>query len=59
MSSAKNFTEPSAKPATTPDRWALRAEARGHDVSEKPYDKGRREKKMGIEVGKLAARATA
>ena len=38
---------------------ALRAEARGHDVSEKSYDKGRREKQIGIEIGKLAAQATA
>ncbi len=38
---------------------ALRAEARGHDVSEKSYDKGRHEKQVGIEIGKLAARATA
>ena len=38
---------------------ALRAGARGHDVSERSYDKGRREKQVGIEIGELAARATA
>ena len=38
---------------------ALRAEAAGHDVSVRAYDQGRYERTKGIEIGKLAARATA
>ena len=38
---------------------ALRAEAVGHDVSTKPYDKGRFEKSVGIDMGELSAKATA
>jgi hypothetical protein len=38
---------------------ALRSEAGDHDVSIRPYDKGRFEKQVGIEIGKLASKATA
>jgi predicted TIM-barrel fold metal-dependent hydrolase len=38
---------------------ALRAEAAGHDVSTRSYDKGRFEKSVGTEIGKLAKMATA
>jgi predicted TIM-barrel fold metal-dependent hydrolase len=38
---------------------ALRAEAAGHDVSIRSYDKGRFEKQVGIEMGDVAGRATA
>jgi predicted TIM-barrel fold metal-dependent hydrolase len=38
---------------------ALRAEAAGHDVSIRSYDKGRFEKQVGIEMGRLADQATA
>jgi predicted TIM-barrel fold metal-dependent hydrolase len=38
---------------------ALRAEAAGHDVSIRSYDKGRFEKSVGTEIGKLAKMATA
>jgi predicted TIM-barrel fold metal-dependent hydrolase len=38
---------------------ALRAEAAGHDVSTRSYDKGRFEKSVGAEIGKLAKMATA
>ncbi|MFD0856529.1 amidohydrolase family protein [Actinomadura adrarensis] len=38
---------------------ALRAEVEGHDVSTKSYDKGRFEKQVGIEMGKLAEQTTA
>jgi predicted TIM-barrel fold metal-dependent hydrolase len=38
---------------------ALRAEAVGHDVSIKPYDKGRFQKSVGIDVGELQKQATA
>jgi hypothetical protein len=39
---------------------ALRAEAAGHDVSIKPYDKGRFSRSgKGIEIAKVAAVATA
>jgi predicted TIM-barrel fold metal-dependent hydrolase len=38
---------------------ALRAEAAGHDVSTRSYDKGRFEKQVGIEMGRLADQATA
>jgi predicted TIM-barrel fold metal-dependent hydrolase len=38
---------------------ALRAEVPGHDVSEKSYDHGRREHQIGIDLGELAANATA
>lgn len=38
---------------------ALRAEAGDHDVSERSMDKGRFERRQGIEIGKLAAKATA
>jgi predicted TIM-barrel fold metal-dependent hydrolase len=39
---------------------ALRAEAAGHDVSIRSFDKGRHERKeKGVAIGKLAARATA
>jgi predicted TIM-barrel fold metal-dependent hydrolase len=38
---------------------ALRAEAEGHDVTTKPYDKGRFTKQVGIEMGELAKKATA
>jgi len=36
---------------------ALRAQAVGHDVSERKFDTGRREKHVGIEIGKLAPTA--
>jgi predicted TIM-barrel fold metal-dependent hydrolase len=38
---------------------ALRAEAAGHDVSIRSLDKGRFERHTGIEIGKLADRASA
>ncbi len=38
---------------------ALRAEAAGHDVSIKAYDKGRFEKQVGIDLGELMPKATA
>ena len=38
---------------------ALRAEAVGHDVSTRSYDKGRFEKSVGTDLGKLAKMATA
>jgi predicted TIM-barrel fold metal-dependent hydrolase len=38
---------------------ALRAEATGHDVSTRSYDKGRFEKSVGAEIGTLAKMATA
>ncbi|MCU1352167.1 MAG: amidohydrolase 2 [Acidimicrobiales bacterium] len=38
---------------------ALRAEAAGHDVSEKAYDTGRYERHKGIEMGQLIGRTTA
>ena len=38
---------------------ALRAEAPGHDVSVRSYDKGRFERQVGIDLGSLAAQATA
>ncbi|XVQ08261.1 amidohydrolase family protein [Spirillospora sp. CA-255316] len=38
---------------------ALRAEAAGHDVSIRSYDKGRFDKQVGIEMGRLADQATA
>ncbi|SEF58821.1 Predicted metal-dependent hydrolase, TIM-barrel fold [Thermomonospora echinospora] len=38
---------------------ALRAEVAGHDVSIRSYDKGRFQKQVGIEMGKLAEQATA
>ena len=38
---------------------ALRAEAAGHDVSIRAYDKGRFTARKGVDLGKLAARATA
>ncbi|MBA2282925.1 MAG: amidohydrolase [Actinomycetota bacterium] len=38
---------------------ALRAEAAGHDVAERSYDKGRFEKSVGIDLGTLHERATA
>lgn len=38
---------------------ALRAEAAGHDVEIRPYDKGRFTKQVGIDIGKLQERATA
>jgi predicted TIM-barrel fold metal-dependent hydrolase len=38
---------------------ALRAEAGDHDVTIKAYDKGRFEKSVGIDMGKLAGSATA
>ena len=38
---------------------ALRAEAAGHDVSEKAYDQGRYQRRKGIDIGELAKRATA
>jgi predicted TIM-barrel fold metal-dependent hydrolase len=38
---------------------ALRAEAVGHDVAERSYDKGRFERKLGIDMGTLAEAATA
>jgi len=38
---------------------ALRAEAEGHDVSTRPYDKGRFTKQIGADLGKLAEQATA
>jgi predicted TIM-barrel fold metal-dependent hydrolase len=37
----------------------LRAESAGHDVSTRSYDKGRFEKSVGTEIGKLAKMATA
>ena len=36
---------------------ALRAKSPDHDVSERAFDTGRREKHVGIEVGKLNATA--
>jgi predicted TIM-barrel fold metal-dependent hydrolase len=38
---------------------ALRAEAAGHDVSTRSYDKGRFDRSVGTEIGKLAKMATA
>ncbi|HEY5154242.1 MAG TPA: amidohydrolase family protein [Acidimicrobiales bacterium] len=38
---------------------ALRAEAEGHDVSTRPYDKGRFTKQVGIDMGTLSKQATA
>jgi predicted TIM-barrel fold metal-dependent hydrolase len=38
---------------------ALRAEAEGHDVSTKAYDKGRFTKQVGVDLGELAKQATA
>ena len=38
---------------------ALRAEAPGHDVSVRSYDKGRFERQVGVDLGSLAAQATA
>jgi predicted TIM-barrel fold metal-dependent hydrolase len=38
---------------------ALRAEAPGHDVSIRPFDKGRFERRLGADLGALAAQATA
>jgi hypothetical protein len=39
---------------------ALRREAGDHDVAIRPFDKGRFERKTkGIEIGKLAGKATA
>jgi predicted TIM-barrel fold metal-dependent hydrolase len=38
---------------------ALRAEAEGHDVSIRSFDKGRFERKVGADLGKMAGRATA
>ncbi len=38
---------------------ALRAEAEGHDVTTKAYDKGRFTKQIGADLGKLAEQATA
>jgi predicted TIM-barrel fold metal-dependent hydrolase len=38
---------------------ALRAEAAGHDVSIRSFDKGRFERQQGIDMGELSARATA
>jgi predicted TIM-barrel fold metal-dependent hydrolase len=38
---------------------ALRAEVAGHDVSIRSFDKGRFEKSVGIEMGKLVDQATA
>ena len=38
---------------------ALRAEAGDHDVAIRSFDKGRYERRKGIEIGKLAAKATA
>ena len=37
----------------------LRAEAGDHDVAIRSFDKGRYERRAGIEIGKLAAKATA
>ncbi len=38
---------------------ALRAEAEGHDVTTRPYDKGRFTKQVGVDLGELAKQATA
>jgi hypothetical protein len=38
---------------------ALRVEAGDHDVAVRSYDKGRFERHAGVEIGKLAAKATA
>jgi len=38
---------------------ALRAEAEGHDVTTKAYDKGRFVKQVGVDIGELAKNATA
>jgi len=38
---------------------ALRAESPGHDVAVRSFDKGRFERRVGIDIGSLAARATA
>ena len=38
---------------------ALRAEAEGHDVSVRSFDRGRFERTVGTDLGKLAGRATA
>ena len=38
---------------------ALRAEAEGHDVTTRPYDKGRFTKQVGADLGELAKQATA
>ena len=38
---------------------ALRAEAEGHDVTTRPYDKGRFTQQVGADLGTLAKQATA
>jgi hypothetical protein len=38
---------------------ALRAEAAGHDVATRSRDKGRYERKLGADLGKLAKNASA
>ena len=38
---------------------ALRAEAEGHDVTTRPYDKGRFTRQVGADLGELAKQATA
>jgi predicted TIM-barrel fold metal-dependent hydrolase len=38
---------------------ALRAEAEGHDVTTRPYDKGRFTRQVGVDLGELAKKATA
>ena len=50
------------RPVTRDDKFffSLRAESPGHDVSIRSFDTGRRKReKQGIEMGKLAERATA
>jgi predicted TIM-barrel fold metal-dependent hydrolase len=47
------------RPAERSTVAALRAEAEGHDVSIKAYDKGRFDKSVGIDLGELEKQATA
>ena len=47
------------RPAERSTVGALRAEAEGHDVSIRAYDKGRFEKSVGIDLGTLEKQATA
>ena len=47
------------RPAGALHGGVLRAEAAGHDVSEHSYDHGRYQRSQGIEMGRLAGRATA
>jgi hypothetical protein len=54
-----SFDPFTARPRDTCSVGALRAEATGHDVSVRSYDKGRFERKTGADLGKLVGKATA